>query len=508
MNAGSSALICGLIGAGVGRGRRGDRPRLYVERDPQRGHRVRRRTGARRGRRVAHARPRRRRSGSWPAHEGDPAGAHAGRTRRHGRSDRARARARPRARRGRLPGRGATFAGQRLGTFGDAGAFSLQFNKIITTGEGGVMITDRDDLYELAIDVHDCAGSVRRGAGSPALPRLELPRLRASGRRRPRAAGAARRAARSACVRTRHRLAERVRELPGLTLRRPNDDGGDAGICLIAFAPTPALAAEAADALAPKASSNADLRPAVHRPSRLPLLGARARRHRRRRPPCARLPAHARPARSHDPRRRLPAPRRCRTSTRSLSRSRRSRRGCSRDCPRRCRRRRPRRPGRAPPVPGRAPRPLHGRRARRAEPRPSARRSARATGSPACTQTTARCSTQAALDAIVVCSPAGTHAEVVLAALDAGLHVFVEKPMCITLADADAIVAARDRAGQVVQVGTMKRYDPAVEAMLDELPDVGGRASATSASSSTTRSSSRIFEPGRDRARHRRARAS
>jgi predicted dehydrogenase len=74
------------------------------------------------------------------------------------------------------------------------------------------------------------------------------------------------------------------------------------------------------------------------------------------------------------------------------------------------------------------------------------------------------------VDAVVVCSPAGTHAEVVLAALDAGLHAFVEKPMCITLDDADAIIAARDRAGKVVQVGTMKRYDPAVEAMLDGLP--------------------------------------
>ena len=74
------------------------------------------------------------------------------------------------------------------------------------------------------------------------------------------------------------------------------------------------------------------------------------------------------------------------------------------------------------------------------------------------------------LEALVVCSPAGTHAEVVLAALEAGLHVFVEKPMCITLADADAIVAARDRAGRVVQVGTMKRFDPAYEQMLAELP--------------------------------------
>jgi predicted dehydrogenase len=75
------------------------------------------------------------------------------------------------------------------------------------------------------------------------------------------------------------------------------------------------------------------------------------------------------------------------------------------------------------------------------------------------------------LDALVVCSPAATHAEIVLACLDAGLHVFVEKPMCITLADADAIVAARDRSGRVVQVGTMKRFDPAYERMLEELPD-------------------------------------
>ena len=75
------------------------------------------------------------------------------------------------------------------------------------------------------------------------------------------------------------------------------------------------------------------------------------------------------------------------------------------------------------------------------------------------------------LDAIVVCSPAGTHAEVVLGALDAGLHVFVEKPMCITLADADSIITARDRTGLVVQVGTMKRFDPAYERMLEELPE-------------------------------------
>ena len=143
---------------------------------------------------------------------------------------------------------GATFRGRRLGTFGDAGAFSLQFNKIITTGEGGVLITDRDDLYDLAIDVHDCAGSVRRGTGLPQFPgwnfraselqgavaRVQLTRLD------------------SLLERMRANqtwLTSRIGELPGLRLRRGNDEGGDAGICLIAFAETPALASEAVDAL-------------------------------------------------------------------------------------------------------------------------------------------------------------------------------------------------------------------------------------------------------------------
>lgn len=75
------------------------------------------------------------------------------------------------------------------------------------------------------------------------------------------------------------------------------------------------------------------------------------------------------------------------------------------------------------------------------------------------------------LDAIVICAPSQTHAEVTIAALEVGVHVFVEKPMCITLADADRIVEARDRTGKVVQVGYMKRHDPAWQHMLENLPD-------------------------------------
>jgi predicted dehydrogenase len=74
------------------------------------------------------------------------------------------------------------------------------------------------------------------------------------------------------------------------------------------------------------------------------------------------------------------------------------------------------------------------------------------------------------LDALVIASPNATHAEIVEAALRSGLHVLVEKPLCITLEAADAIIAARDRAGTVVQVGYMNRFDPAVERLSDELP--------------------------------------
>jgi 8-amino-3,8-dideoxy-alpha-D-manno-octulosonate transaminase len=143
---------------------------------------------------------------------------------------------------------GATYRGRRLGTFGDAGAFSLQFNKIITTGEGGVLITDRDDLLDVALDVHDCANSVRRGVGLPkfagynfraceltgAMARVQLGRLDGLLER----------------MRANHaRLSAQVGGLPGLELRRGNDDGGDAGIALIAFAEDAARAADSVDAL-------------------------------------------------------------------------------------------------------------------------------------------------------------------------------------------------------------------------------------------------------------------
>lgn len=77
------------------------------------------------------------------------------------------------------------------------------------------------------------------------------------------------------------------------------------------------------------------------------------------------------------------------------------------------------------------------------------------------------------LQAVAIASPDALHVEHVLAALEAGLHVFCEKPLCYDPADAERIRAARDRAGRVVQVGYMKRFDPSYEALLERLPASG-----------------------------------
>lgn len=72
--------------------------------------------------------------------------------------------------------------------------------------------------------------------------------------------------------------------------------------------------------------------------------------------------------------------------------------------------------------------------------------------------TTAEELLDADLDGVIISSPARTHTELVVAAADAGKHIFVEKPMAVTLADADRAIAAADAAGVVLQVGFNRRF--------------------------------------------------
>ena len=50
---------------------------------------------------------------------------------------------------------GASYKGKNAGTFGNMGAFSLNFFKTINTGDGGLVITNDDKLYETAFAIHD-----------------------------------------------------------------------------------------------------------------------------------------------------------------------------------------------------------------------------------------------------------------------------------------------------------------------------------------------------------------
>ena len=73
--------------------------------------------------------------------------------------------------------------------------------------------------------------------------------------------------------------------------------------------------------------------------------------------------------------------------------------------------------------------------------------------------------------------PDAFHADVACQGLEAGLHVLCEKPLALSLEECDRIAAARDASGRVLQVGTMKRYDPAFLRLLELLPEsAGGRA--------------------------------
>ena len=61
-------------------------------------------------------------------------------------------------------------------------------------------------------------------------------------------------------------------------------------------------------------------------------------------------------------------------------------------------------------------------------------------------------------DVLFVLTPDETHSEITVTALEAGVHVFVEKPMCLCIREANDILAAQKRSGRQVMVGYMRRY--------------------------------------------------
>ena len=78
-----------------------------------------------------------------------------------------------------------------------------------------------------------------------------------------------------------------------------------------------------------------------------------------------------------------------------------------------------------------------------------------------------------AIHAVVIAAPAAHHADLARRAIAAGKHLFVEKPLALTVPDAEAVGAEAAAAGRVLMVGHLLQYHPAFLALRDLV--VGGR---------------------------------
>ncbi len=146
---------------------------------------------------------------------------------------------------------GGEFRGRKLGTFGKMGMFSLQTNKNITSGEGGLVITGDERLYERAVSAHDLGVAWVNGA--PADPK-PYALMWGGGRRMSELCGAV------ASVQMRklpnvlqHMRASKghikalLQGTPGLAFRRLHDEDGDTGPFLILLMETEKQAVTAAE---------------------------------------------------------------------------------------------------------------------------------------------------------------------------------------------------------------------------------------------------------------------
>ena len=69
------------------------------------------------------------------------------------------------------------------------------------------------------------------------------------------------------------------------------------------------------------------------------------------------------------------------------------------------------------------------------------------------------------VDAVSIGTPTETHCEIACAFLEHGRHVLVEKPIALTLDEADRMIAAAAKTGAKLMVGQLERYNPAMVAL-------------------------------------------
>jgi 8-amino-3,8-dideoxy-alpha-D-manno-octulosonate transaminase len=147
---------------------------------------------------------------------------------------------------------GGSFGDRCLGSIGDCGAISFQFNKIITCGEGGILVASDKEIFERAAMYHDVGSGLHSGASvgknlvglnlrmselHGALMLVQLRRLKGL------LADMRGRKAELKCA------IEPMAVRKGISFRTINDKKGDTGIALVFFAPTAERASRIVQAL-------------------------------------------------------------------------------------------------------------------------------------------------------------------------------------------------------------------------------------------------------------------
>src|SRR5215813_14013166 len=74
-------------------------------------------------------------------------------------------------------------------------------------------------------------------------------------------------------------------------------------------------------------------------------------------------------------------------------------------------------------------------------------------------------------DAALICAPPASHAALAHRVLDAGLHLFIEKPICATQDDAVPLIEEAERRGRLLAVGFNLRFLPSLRRVKEMLDD-------------------------------------
>ena len=135
---------------------------------------------------------------------------------------------------------GGTYKGKYLGTFGDCGCFSFQYHKIITAGEGGMILTSDQRLYDRCMSYHDTAACWRPDRFAE--QRYEGELFCGSNFRMSELTGAVMLAQFgkldsliAGMRKNQKRIIDGIKNTKGIKIRPRNDDEGDTAICLMFY---------------------------------------------------------------------------------------------------------------------------------------------------------------------------------------------------------------------------------------------------------------------------------